>query len=97
MAFDFKKAFKEYYLPKTLPHIITVPSIHYLAVRGSGSPNQENGDYKRSIELLYGVAYPLKMSYKSARKIQGFFEYVVPPLEGFRWQNSSQNELDYER
>lgn len=97
MAFDFKKAFKEYYLPKTTPHIITVPSINYLAVRGSGNPNQENGDYKRSIELLYGVAYTLKTSNKSARKIQGFFEYVVPPLEGFWWQHNSQNELDYER
>lgn len=83
MAFDFKKEFKEFYQPKTKPSIITVPKMNYLAVRGTGDPNQEDSAYKESIELLYGVAYTLKMSHKTDYKIEGFFDYVVPPLEGF--------------
>ncbi len=88
MAFDFKKEFKEFYMPKNKPVIVTVPKANYIAVRGKGDPNEEDGDYKRAIGILYAVAYTLKMSYKSDYKIEGFFEYVVPPLEGFWWQDA---------
>ncbi len=94
MAFDFKKEFKEFYQPKTKPSIITVPKMNYLAVRGTGDPNQEDSAYKESIELLYGVAYTLKMSHETDYKIEGFFDYVVPPLEGFWWQEDRE-DVDY--
>ncbi len=87
MPFDFKKEFKEFYLPKSKPEIITVPKVNYIAVRGKGDPNEEGGFYQQSIGILYAVAYTLKMSYKTDYKIEGFFEYVVPPLEGFWWQD----------
>ncbi len=80
MAFDFKKEYKEYYLPKNIPTIIKIPKMNYLAYRGKGNPNSENGEYKKSIELLYSIAFTLKMSYKSSYKIEGFFDYVVPPV-----------------
>ncbi len=86
MAFDFKKEFKEYYMPKNKPQIVTLPSINYIAVRGTGNPNDEHGAYQQAMGVLYAVAYTLRMSYKSDYKIEGFFEYVVPPLEGFWWQ-----------
>lgn len=94
MAFDFKKEFKEFYQPKIKPSIITIPKMNYLAVRGTGDPNQEDSAYKESIELLYGVAYTLKMSHKTDYKIEGFFDYVVPPLEGFWWQEDREG-VDY--
>ncbi len=94
MAFDFKKEFKEFYLPKNKPEIITVPKMNYIAVRGKGNPNDEDGAYKKALEVLYAVSYTLKMSYKSDYKIEGFFEYVVPPLEGFWWQDGF-NGMDY--
>ncbi len=81
MAFDLKKEFKEYYQPKNKPEIVNIPSINYLAVRGSGDPNDETGDYKKALESLYAVAYTLRMSYKTDYKINGFYEYIVPPLE----------------
>lgn len=87
MPFDFKKEFKEFYLPKNKPEIITVPRMNYIAVRGKGNPNDADGDYQQAVGILYAVAYTLKMSYKSDYKIDGFFEYVVPPLEGFWWQD----------
>lgn len=86
MAFDFKKEYKEFYMPKKQPEIVEVPKANYIAVRGTGDPNEESGAYKQAIGLLYAVAYTLKMSYKTDHKIAGFFEYVVPPLEGFWWQ-----------
>ena len=85
-AFDYKKAYKDLYAPKTTPSIIDVPAMNFIAVRGVGDPNEEGGAYKNAVELLYAVAYTLKMSYKTDRQIAGFFEYVVPPLEGFWWQ-----------
>ncbi|MBQ5385250.1 MAG: GyrI-like domain-containing protein [Treponema sp.] len=94
MAFDFKKEFKDFYLPKNKPEIITVPKMNYIAVRGKGNPNDEDGAYKKALEVLYAVSYTLKMSYKSDYKIEGFFEYVVPPLEGFWWQDGF-NGMDY--
>lgn len=94
MPFDFKKEFKEFYMPKNKPEIVTVPSTNYIAVRGTGNPNEEDGAYQKALGVLYAVAYTLKMSYKSDYKIEGFFEYVVPPLEGFWWQNNVDG-VDY--
>lgn len=94
MAFDFKKEYKEFYLPKNKPQIVTVPKANYIAVRGKGDPNEEGGEYKAAIGILYAVAYTLKMSYKTDYKIDGFFEYVVPPLEGFWWQDHAEG-MDY--
>ncbi len=87
MPFDFKKEYKEFYLPKNIPQIVNVPKANYIAIRGQGNPNEEGGAYKKAIEILYAVAYTLKMSYKTDYKIDGFYEYVVPPLEGFWWQD----------
>ncbi len=87
MAFDFKKEYKEFYMPKNKPEIVNVPRANYIAVRGKGDPNEENGTYQQAISVLYAVAYTLKMSYKTDYKIEGYFEYVVPPLEGFWWQD----------
>ena len=87
MSFDFKKEFKAYYLPPCKPEIVNIPPANFIAVRGSGNPNDEDGDYKRALNILYAVAYTLKMSYKTDYKINGFYEYVVPPLEGFWWQD----------
>lgn len=87
MAFDFKKEYKEFYSPKNKPEIVNVPPANYIAVRGAGDPNEEGGAYQKAISVLYAVAYTLKMSYKTDYKIEGFFEYVVPPLEGFWWQD----------
>lgn len=86
MAFDYKKEYKEFYLPKKRPEIIEMPSMNFLAVRGMGDPNEEGGDYKISIGLLYGIAFTIKMSKMGNRKIEGYFDYVMPPLEGFWWQ-----------
>lgn len=94
MAFDFKKEYKEFYIPKNKPEIVTVPKAHYIAVRGKGNPNEIDGAYQKAISILYAVAYTLKMSYKTEHKIEGFFEYVVPPLEGFWWQDNVDG-IDY--
>ena len=96
MPFDFKKEYKEFYLPKGKPEIVNVPRMNYVAVRGKGNPNEEGGAYKEAIGVLYAVSYTLKMSYKSDYKIDGFFEYVVPPLEGFWWQDRRRG-VDYSR
>jgi len=87
VPFDFKKEYKEFYLPKNLPELVDVPDMNYVAVRGTGNPNEEGGAYQQAISVLYAVSYTLKMSYKGNHKIEGFFEYVVPPLEGFWWQD----------
>ena len=87
MSFDFKKEYKEFYLPKNKPQIVNVPKANYIAIRGQGNPNEEGGAYQQAIGILYAVAYTLKMSYKTDYKINGFYEYVVPPLEGFWWQD----------
>ncbi len=96
MAFDYKKEYKEFYMPKKKPSIVEIPKMNYIAVRGKGNPNDENGEYKNSIGLLYAIAFTIKMSYKGTYKIDGYFEYVVPPLEGFRWQENTQG-FDYNR
>ena len=94
MAFDFKKEYKEFYLPPAKPGIVTIPAMNFVAVRGSGNPNDEDGEYKAALELLYGIAFTLKMSYKGSHRIDGYFEYVVPPLEGFWWQDGVTG-IDY--
>ena len=87
MAFDFKKEYKEFYMPKGMPSIVNVPKMNYIAVRGSGNPNDEDGEYKQAIGLLYGIAFTIKMSKNGNYQIDGYFDFVVPPLEGFWWQN----------
>ena len=94
MAFDFKKEYKEFYMPKNTPEIVTVPPANYIAVRGKGDPNEEGGEYKAAIGVLYAVAYTLKMSYKTDYRIRDFYDYVVPPLEGFWWQDGIEG-IDY--
>ena len=94
MAFDFKKEYKEFCRSKRVPEIVTVPKANYIAVRGMGDPNQEGGAYQCAVSILYAVAYTLKMSYKTDYRIEGFFEYVVPPLEGFWWQEGVDG-IDY--
>ena len=94
MAFDFKKEYKEFYMPAARPSIVTVPPMNYIAVRGEGDPNAEDGAYKQAIGLLYGIAFTIKMSKKGDHRIEGFFDYVVPPLEGFWWQDGVQG-IDY--
>ena len=94
MAFDFKKEYKEFYMSKSVPEIVTVPKANYIAVKGMGDPNQEGGAYQSAVSILYAVAYTLKMSYKTDYRIEGFFEYVVPPLEGFWWQEGVDG-IDY--
>ncbi len=96
MAFDYKKEYKEFYMPKNKPGIVTVPEMNYIAVRGKGNPNDEAGEYNKSIGLLYGIAFTIKMSYKGDYKIDGYFEYVVPPLEGFWWQDGIKG-MDYNK
>ena len=96
MAYDFKKEQKEFYRPTTKPMMVEIPSMNFLAVRGTGDPNEENGEYAKSIQLLYSLAYTLRMSYKGTYKIEGFFEYVVPPLDGFWWQEGVEG-VDYAR
>lgn len=89
MPFDFKKEYREFYLPKNMPEIVTVPAANYIAVQGSGNPNEEDGAYQKALAVLYAVAYTLKMSYKTDYRIEGFYDYVVPPLEGFWWQEGT--------
>ena len=95
-AFNYKKEYKEFYLPPRKPQIVEVPAMNFLAVRGMGDPNEEEGDYKAAIGLLYGIAYTIKMSKMGKHKIEGYFDYVVPPLEGFWWQDGVQG-VDYTR
>lgn len=94
MAFDFKKEYKEFYLPKNTPQIVTVPPMQYVAVRGMGDPNEEGGAYKAAIAVLYAVAYTIKMSKLGDHRIDGYYDFVVPPLEGFWWQDGVHG-VDY--
>ena len=94
MAFDYKKEYKEFYMPPKKPTIVTVPPMNFIAVRGKGDPNAEDGEYKQSIGLLYGIAFTIKMSKLGDHRIEGYFDYVVPPLEGFWWQDGVKG-IDY--
>lgn len=96
MAFDYKKEYKEFYLPPKKPVIVDIPKMNYIAVRGIGNPNEEEGEYKKAIGLLYAIAFTIKMSYKGVRQIEGYFQYVVPPLEGLWWQENTEG-IDYSK
>lgn len=87
MPFDYKKEYKEFYLPPKKPEIVEIPAMNFVAVRGAGNPNETGGDYQKAMQLLYGVSFTIKMSYKGSRDIEGYFPYVVPPLEGLWWQD----------
>ena len=87
MAFDFKKEYREFYLPKDRPTIVDVPEMRFVALRGAGDPNAPDGNYQRALAVLYAVAYTLRMSKLGEHRIEGYFDYVVPPLEGFWWQD----------
>ncbi len=94
MAFDYKKEYKEFYMPKNKPSIVDVPPMNFIAVRGKGDPNVEGGEYKNAMSLLYGIAFTIKMSKLGDHRIEGYFDYVVPPLEGFWWQDGVDG-IDY--
>ena len=94
MPFDYKKEYKEYYQPPAKPTLVDVPPMNYIAIRGKGDPNEEDGEYKQAISLLYSIAFTIKMSKKGSRQIEGYFDYVVPPLEGFWWQEGVRG-IDY--
>lgn len=96
MAFDYKKEYKEFYMPKNKPEIVNIPKMNFIAVRGVGDPNEEGGAYKEAIGLLYAIAFTIKMSKKGSHQIDGYFDYVVPPLEGFWWQEGIDG-MDYSR
>lgn len=96
MAFDYKKEYKEFYMPKSKPAIVEIPPMRYIAVRGQGDPNEEGGAYKQAMGLLYGLAFTIKMSKLGDHKIEGYFDYVIPPLEGFWWQEGVSG-IDYTR
>lgn len=93
-AFDYEKEYKEFYLPPKKPGIVDIPDMNFIAVRGHGDPNESDGEYKAAIGLLYGIAFTIKMSYKGSHRIEGYFEYVVPPLEGLWWQKDIDG-IDY--
>ena len=96
MAFDYKKEYKEFYLPPRTPGLITVPAMNFLAVRGKGDPNEEGSAYKQALGMLYAVAFTIKMSRLRKHKLEGYFDYVGPPLEGLWWQEGRQG-VDYTR
>ena len=94
MAFDFKKEYKEFYNPKNKAEIVTVPAANFIAVRGQGNPNEEAGQYKAAVVVQYAVAYTIKMSKMGDHRMAGYFDFVVPPLEGFWWQGGVEG-IDY--
>ena len=96
MAFDYKKEYKEFYMPPKKPVIEHIPPMNYVAVRGQGNPNSEDGDYKKSIGMLYAISYTIKMSKLGKHKLDGYFDYVVPPLEGLWWLKDGK-PFDYSR
>ena len=95
MAFDYKKEYKEFYLPPVKPNIVEIPKMNFVAVRGKGNPNTEGGEYQQAMSLLYGISFTIKMSYKGDHAIDGYFEYVVPPLEGLWQQEGMSGAIDY--
>lgn len=91
---DYKKVYKELYTPPKTPSVIEVPRIQYLTVQGKGNPNDENGEYQEAVELLYGVSYTIKFSSKNGLQLEGYFDYMVPPLEGLWWTERSEVEFE---
>lgn len=97
MPLDYKKEYKEIYMPKNKPSIITIPKMNFVSYEGKGNPNEEDGEYKKSLQLLYAISFTIKMSYKGSYRIKDYFEYVVPPLEGLWWQEGLAREIDYNK
>jgi hypothetical protein len=93
MAFDYKKEYKEFYLPKQEPSFVPVPTMNYVAARGKGNPNEDNGLYMEAVQLLYSISYTIKMSKKTDHRMEGYFDYVVPPLEGLWWEVVNGNTV----
>jgi len=87
---DYKKESKELYQPKSTPEMVEVGEIQFVAIEGKGNPNDENSEYQRAIEVLYGIQYTIKMSKKGNYVPDGYFDYVVPPLEGFWWLENNE-------
>lgn len=85
MVYDFKKEFRDLYQPKAKPSFVDVPAMTFAAVAGTGDPNEEGGAYSRALELLYAFSYAVKMSKMGDWQPEGYFDYVVPPLEGLWW------------
>ena len=94
-AFDYKKEYKDIYQPKTAPSVIDLPEIQYVAVRGQGDPNDPQGEYPDAMGVLYALSYTIKMSHLGDTSIEGYFPYVVPPLEGFWWMADGSPGVDY--
>ncbi|MBT9776521.1 transcriptional regulator [Clostridium sp. MCC353] len=94
-AYDYKKEYKHLYSPKTQPSIVQVEPAKFVAVRGMGNPNDENGTYKQAVGILYALSYTIRMSSKRGHAIEGFFEYTVPPLEGLWWMENEAETIDY--
>jgi len=94
MPFDYKKEYREFYLPPKKPHLITIPRMNFVAVHGKGDPNAPGRAYQEAMGVLYGIAFTIKMSYKGSHKMDGYFEYVVPPLEGL-WHQKGVDGVDY--
>lgn len=95
MTLDYKKEYKNLYLPKEEPELVRVPAMKFFAMEGSGDPNEEGGSYSKAVEILYALSYALKMSGRGDYKIDGFFEYVVAPLEGLWWMDDTVSGIDY--
>lgn len=96
-AFDYKKEYKQLYQPKKEPELIQVPPMQFVAVEGKGDPNEENGAYSNALSLLYGISFTIKMSHLGSKEIEGYFPYVVPPLEGLWWMANGDPGIDYSR
>jgi hypothetical protein len=92
-AFDYKKEYKDLYLPKDNPLLIDVPAINFIMVDGCGDPNN-NQEFQEAVELLYGLSYIIKMSKSKGKQPEGYFEYVVPPLEGLWWVDKGGFSLE---
>lgn len=89
MPFDYKKEYKEFYLPLAKPQLVHIPKMQFVAVRGKGNPNASDGEYQKALAVLYAISYTIKMSKMGDHRIDGYFDYVVPPLEGFWWQEKN--------
>ena len=83
---DYKKTEKHLYLPKT-PAVLDVPEMVFFAVDGQGDPNTSPA-YQEALELLYGLSFTIKMSKMGDQIPEGYFDYVVPPLEGLWWTDA---------
>ena len=91
---DYKKKYKDLYQPKTTGMLIDIAAIPFLMVDGKGNPNEEDGDYSKAMQLLYGITFTIKMSRKGTKALEGYHDYVVPPLEGL-WHQPGAEGVDF--